>query len=508
MNVAYEPLGGPIPAAVDQRNGRRVLIVDLNNLCTYPTLAIGLLTASLRGAGYQVQVLSPLAHDVVGLAREHSETLKDHLIRRAQLSTSPSFRLAQDLIRSARAAARNRPHPKVVEMTSKALAKRPDVVLLSAYLQHHPSVVALAALARQAGIPVLLGGPMFNNPEITRTWLRIPGVTAIFGGEADVTLPKLVAAVLDGDDLLRLPGTTLSDGRRAPGAPPLRPLETTPIPDFTDFPWDRYPVRVAPVMAARGCQWDRCKFCSDVSSVSGRTFRSRSVEAVLTEMREQSLRHQVKTFIFIDLKLNSQPSLLRGIVEGVQTYVPGARWIGTVHVDTRKDNGLSRPELAAAHAAGMRRIGFGLESGSQRLLDVMDKGCSVGRNSEFIHHAHEAGLSVRCTMFKGYPGETAEDLEQTADFLEKHCELIDRIQYTDFTLMTGTPIYDEIKHSPRDFGGLRILRHEHRIARTRYWNTAAEDRAYRRAKARVLRAVYAVNRRPIRAAAREFDGLM
>lgn len=508
MNVAYEPLGGPSPAMTGERNGRRVLIVDLNNLCTYPTLAIGLLTASLRGAGYQVQVLSPLAHDVVGAPREHPETLKDHLIRRVQLSTSPSFRLAQGAIRSARAAWRNRPHPKVVEMAGKALAERPDVVLLSAYLQHHPSVVALAALAKQAAIPVLLGGPVFNNPEITRTWLRIPGVTAIFGGEADVTLPQLVEAVLDGEDLLRFPGMTLSDGRRAPGAPPLRPLEATPIPDFTDFPWDRYPVRVAPVMAARGCQWDRCKFCSDVSSVSGRTFRSRSAEAVLTEMREQSLRHQLKTFIFIDLKLNSQPSLLRGIVDGVQSYVPGARWIGTVHVDTRKDNGLSRPELIAAHAAGMRRIGFGVESGSQRLLDAMDKGCSVERNSEFIHHAHEAGLSVRCTMFKGYPGETAEDLDQTADFLEKHCELIDRIQYTDFTLMTGTPIYDEIKDSPRDFRGLRIVRHEHRIARTRYWNTAAEDRAYRRAKARVLRAVYAVNRRPIRSAAREFDGLM
>lgn len=508
MSVAYEPSGGPTPASIGERSGRRVLIVDLNNLCTYPTMAIGLLTAALRGAGYQVQVLSPLAHDVVGTPREHAETLKDHLIRRVQLSTSPSFRLAQDAIRSARAALRNRPHPKVVEMTTKALAEGPDVVLLSAYLQHHPSVVALAALTKAAGIPLLLGGPVFNNPEITRAWLRIPGVTAIFGGEADFALPRMVAAVLDGDDLLRFPGMTLADGRRAPGAPPLRPLENTPIPDYSDFPWDRYPVRVAPVMAARGCQWDRCKFCSDVSSVSGRTFRSRSAEAVLTEMREQWLRHQVKTFIFIDLKLNSQPSLLRGIVDGIQAHVPGARWIGTVHVDTRKDNGLSRAELLAAHAAGLRRIGFGLESGSQRLLDSMDKGCSIERNSEFIHHAHEAGLSLRCTMFKGYPGETAEDLELTADFLERHGDLIDRIQYTDFTLMTGTPIYDEIKDSQGNFKGLRVVRHEPRMARSRYWNTAAENHAYRRAKARVLRAVYAVNRRPIRTGAREFDGLM
>lgn len=506
MNVAFEPSDRTALPRLGERNAR-VLIVDLNNLCTYPTLAIGLLTASLRNAGYGVQVLSPLAHDVVAAPREHAETLKDHLARRIQLSTAPGFRLSREMLRSARAAWRNRPHPKVLEVTAEALAARPDVVLLSAYLQHYPSVVAIAAMAERLGIPLLLGGPVFNNPEITETWLRIPGVRAIFGGEADVSLPQLVAAALDGGDLLRFPGVTLPDGRRAAAAPPLRPLEQAPIPDFTDFPWDRYAVRVIPVMAARGCQWDRCKFCSDVSSVSGRSFRSRSVDAVMAELREQSLRHQTKNFIFIDLKLNSQPSLLRGIVDRFQATVPGARWIGTVHVDQRPDNGLSRPELIAAVAAGLRRVSFGVESGSQRLLETMDKGCTVERNSEFLHHAHEAGLSVRCTMFKGYPGETVDDLEKTAEFIEQHAGLIDRIQFTDFTIMTGTPISAEISAAPRELG-LRHVRHEHRYARTRYWSVPAESRAYRRAKARVLRAVYAVNRRQIRSTAREFDGLM
>jgi anaerobic magnesium-protoporphyrin IX monomethyl ester cyclase len=506
MNIALEPSGRKI-LAPDQRKAR-VLIVDLNNLCTYPTLSIGLLTASLRNAGYAVEVLSPLAHDVVVAPREHTDTWKDHLARRIQLSTSPSFRLSCEILRATRAAWRNRPNPKVLEVTRQALATRPDVVLLSAYLQHYASVVAIGELAQQAGIPVLLGGPVFNNHEITETWRQVPGVQAIVGGEADLSLPRLVAAALDGADLLSFPGVTLPDGRRSKAAPPLRPLEEAPVPAFTDFPWERYRVRVVPVMAARGCQWDRCKFCSDVTSVSGRSFRTRSVGAVMAELGEQSRRHDARNFIFIDLKLNSQPALLRGIVAQMQSVVPGARWIGSVHVDTRKDNGLSRPELAAAVTAGLRRVSFGLESGSQRLLDAMDKGCTIERNSEFLHHAHEVGLSVRCTMFKGYPGETAEDLEATADFLEKHVGLIDRIQFTGFTIMTGTPIYDQLNRSPGDFAEMRDLRHEHRFARTHYWNKAGESRAYRRAKARVLRAVYDVNRQPLRSSAREFDGLM
>lgn len=506
MTFASLPPDRPVPARSAARAGR-VLIVDLHNLCIYPTLAIGLLTASLREAGYGVQVLSPLAHDVMAPPREHPETLRDHLFRRLQLSSSPTFGLAKEFLRSMRAAWRDRAHPKVLELTTEALAARPDVILLSAYLQHYASVVAIAQLAKQLGIPVLLGGPVFNHDVITEAWRGIPGVTAIVGGEADLSAPQLVAAVRAGADLLRFAGVTLPDGRRSPASPPLRPLEAAPAPDFTDFPWDRYPVRVVPIMATRGCQWDRCKFCGDVSTVNGRTFRSRSIDSVMAEMCEQSRRHDTRNFVFIDLKLNSQPSLLRGIVERVQSEIPGARWIGTVHVDTRADSGLSRPELVAAVAAGMGRIGFGLESGSQRLLDAMDKGCTVERNSEFIHHANEAGLSVRCTMFKGYPGEEVEDLERTAEFLEKHSKLIDRIRFNDFTIMTGSPVYERVLASG-EVAGLKVVRHENRHARTLYRYKTSEGLAYRRAMARVLRAVYAVNRKQIRPSAREFDGLM
>jgi anaerobic magnesium-protoporphyrin IX monomethyl ester cyclase len=81
-------------------------------------------------------------------------------------------------------------------------------------------------------------------------------VTAIVGGEADLTLPELVAAAVEGGDLTQHAGVLLPDGRKGPPAPPLRALDRLPIPDFTDFPdfpWDRYPQRIIPVMTGRGC---------------------------------------------------------------------------------------------------------------------------------------------------------------------------------------------------------------------------------------------------------------
>jgi anaerobic magnesium-protoporphyrin IX monomethyl ester cyclase len=226
------------------------------------------------------------------------------------------------------------------------------------------------------------------------------------------------------------------------------------------------------------------------------------------EIRELSRRHETNNFVFLDLKLNSDPATWRGIINRIQENAPGAQWVGTVHVDQRKDNGLSRGDLRAAVHAGMRRVSFGLESGSQRMLDAMRKGCTVEENSRFIREAHEAGLSVRCTMFKGYPGETAEDLKKTADFLEEHALYIDRLRFNEFALLEGTPVYKEVHEDPSRYPELKVLYLDQQNAMARHVNVATTGADYRRAKARVLAAVFEINRQPVRRSAQMFDGIM
>jgi radical SAM superfamily enzyme YgiQ (UPF0313 family) len=487
---------------------RRVLLVDLNNFSSFPTLAIGLLVAALRNASCDVRLLSPLAYDVEASEREHAEHLVDHWKRRLHLSTWGPVAPLRDAARAGRAWWNHRPHPRVIAETAKALADKPDVLMLSAYLQHYPTVVQLGRLAEAVGVPLLLGGPMFNIADTADAWRSVPGLAAVFGGEADLNIGALVDAVAEGRDLLGFEGVVLPDGRASAPAPPLRNLDAAPVPDFTDFPWDRYRVRIVPLMTGRGCQWSKCAFCSDVVSVSGRTYRTRSLESVLREMREQARRHETSNFLFLDLKLNSNPAMFRGIAENIQSHVPGAQWIGTVHVDQRPDNGLSRSDLRAAVASGMRRISFGLESGSQRLLDLMNKGSLVEGNAAFIREAHEAGLSVRCTMMKGYPGETAEDLEKTAAFLEQHGAYLDRVRFNDFSLLLGTPAFEAVAAEPWRYPDIRLNSKDPRRARSNYRRLDVDGRRYRAAKSRVLKAVFAINRRRIRSSARAFDGLM
>lgn len=489
-----------------QRPRYTALLVDLNNFATFPTLAVGILVAALRKAGHDVHLLVPLAYDVPASERERIERRLDHWMRRIHLSTWAPARLFRDKARGLRQWWRQRPHRIVLREVEKALAAKPDILLLSAYLQHHATVVEIGRLAQKAGIPVLLGGPAFNMSGVADAWRKVPGLTAIFGGEADVLLPDLVRAAVEKDGLLGFKGVVLPDGDRSLPAPPFRPLDDSPVPDFSDFPWDRYRVRIVPVMTGRGCQWAKCSFCSDVASVNGRTYRTRSLDSVLEEMHEQAHRHATSNFLFLDLKLNSNPALFRGIAEHVQDVVPGAQWIGTVHVDTRKDNGLSREDLRAAAASGMRRISFGLESGSQRMLDLMAKGSTVEGNSMFIRHAFEAGISVRCTMFKGYPGETAEDLELTARFLEEHLDYLDRVRFNEFSIIEDTPIWSRVHAG--EVPEIEVRGAQARLGRDLYLNRSTQGSDYRRAKARVLEAVFAINRRRLKPGAQMFDGMM
>lgn len=494
--------------AKNSRAQTKVLIVDLNNFPTFPTLSIGILTATLRKANFETKVLLPLAHDAPAAERERRENFVDHWKRVFHLSNRSGSLWLRNSTRKIRAHWNSRPHPRVLKETKRALDDQPDILLISTYLQHYQTVFKLGCLAKKQGIPLLLGGPVFNLQKTVETWSNIPGLTAIVGAEVDLSLPDIVVAAIEGKDLLKFKGVMLPDGRCSPSAEPLRDIDSIPIPDFTDFFWDRYRIRIIPVMAGRGCQWAECVFCSDIQSVNGRMFRPRSAELVLREMEEQAKRHQTTNFLFLDLKLNSYPALWRGIIEGIQQHIPEAQWIGTVHVDIRKDNGLQDKDLRAAVAAGMRRVSFGLESGSQRLLDMMKKGATVEENSRFIRDAHAAGLSIRCTMFSGFPGETAEDLELTASFLQKHVEQIDRIRFNDFSIHEGSAMYDEIVANTNLYPEIKVVSYDNQNARLNYREITPSSKKYKQALRKTLAIVHAINKKPVRSEAREFDGLM
>ena len=92
--------------------------------------------------------------------------------------------------------------------------------------------------------------------------------------------------------------------------------------------------------------------------------------------------------------------------------------------------------------SGCRCIYWGVESGSAKMLRMMDKGNSVEGSARTLEYAHRAGINNHLFLIVGFPGETRDDLDQTLDFLYRNRKYVHSINSGAFVLEPGTPLHD------------------------------------------------------------------
>lgn len=488
----------------------RTLLVDLNNFSRYPTLSIGYLAAILRNAGHDVEVLSPLFFGVHGLPRQVRERpwqrYRHFLSHWSAVTHISAVKKARGLLKRKRQIIGGESSATILNAVKNSLTKKPDVVLISAYTMYYDVCREIAKLCHQQNIPVIVGGNSFVVPEIADRWAAVDGITAVFSGEPEPVLVELISKIAQREDARHISGVYDKEKGEAYSAAPLQSLDAVPFPDFSDFPWDCYPNRIIPIMTGRGCEWGRCTFCSDVLMSAGRTFRSRSLENVLQEIQYQRERFGNDLFVFLDLKLNSDLQVWRGLAEHLPRIAPGIRWTASVHVDSRQDNGLSAQDLEKAARAGLVRITCGLESGSQSVLSSMAKGVKLSRMSTFIKDASNAGISVRLTTIVGYPTEETVDIEKTTDFIAGHSDYIERITLNRFTLMPGVPAQRELDAQPQNYPHIAVANLDVDYAVIPHRNQRLAKTNNLAAIYRLIRVTNQINCKPLLDKASEFEG--
>ena len=189
---------------VKRKDVMRVLLVDLNNFAHYPTLSVGYLAAICRKAEIQVEVFLPLMIGLKGFRREKPPKWWSFIFQVVNYRAATSSIMA---IRQLRAWAAKREVSDLSKDADKLLkgfcrrleAVQPDIVLVSSYLMYRESTVRICLLCKAAGVPVLVGGPYFAQPEIAEEWANIEGATALIGGEVEPELPAIWSAPLGVD---------------------------------------------------------------------------------------------------------------------------------------------------------------------------------------------------------------------------------------------------------------------------------------------------------------------
>ncbi|MFQ6066723.1 MAG: B12-binding domain-containing radical SAM protein [bacterium] len=291
---------------------------------------------------------------------------------------------------------------------------------------------------------VLVGShPTFFHENIMR---ENPQVDAICRGEFDLTVRDLAAALLNGDDLKKVRGITYRDesGIHVNEVRPLiKNLDELPFPARHMVKSDYYRQGTfmgkhsTTMVTSRGCPY-RCIFCLWPGTLYGRKFRARSPENIVDEIEQIVKDHHVDEIYFDDdsFALN-RPRLLR-ICELIQKRRIKVKWIPQCRVSS-----MDEEVVRAMKRAGCHYIRFGVESGSQKMLDVMKKGINLGQIKQAFDLCREAGIRTQAFFLLGIPGETPETIRETMEFAKKLRP--DSAQFAVVIPHPGTELYEVCK---------------------------------------------------------------
>ncbi len=268
-------------------------------------------------------------------------------------------------------------------------------------------------LARRLGAFTVAGGPdAATRPEVYLD----EGFDAVALGEGEATLDELAHAVAEGRSPAGLAGIVCRErGKvvRGPHRPFLRNLDDLPLPawDLVDMEgylrrWEeRTGERRAAVLTSRGCPFD-CSWCS--KPTFGRSFRQQTPQRVLAELRVLSERYGVDYVRFCDDVFGIHRGWLETLLDGMVEERLGLKFECLARVDLLKPDLLER-----MRSAGLARVYVGVESGSQKMLDLMNRGTKLGQIERTAQCLRAANIRQFWFLMLGYPGETLEDIEAT-----------------------------------------------------------------------------------------------
>jgi radical SAM superfamily enzyme YgiQ (UPF0313 family) len=223
-------------------------------------------------------------------------------------------------------------------------------------------------------------------------------------------------------------------------------LGALPAPDFSDFPLDEYhsPVTVLPYLSSRGCSWRRCAFCTHQKTYLD--YREEDASVSAQKLATLMEKYRVGHFCLVDEMVN--PRRLERLSEEIVRR--GVRLCFSAYA---KPSGFSPGVFERAHEAGLRLLMWGLESASQRVLDLMCKGTSAWRIAFILDSARRAGVWNLLFVMFGFPTETDAERLETLGFLEAHRESIHALSRSRFVLLEGSEVFS----NPGRFGISRIM---------------------------------------------------
>lgn len=316
----------------------------------------------------------------------------------------------------------------LIELRGTLKNFQPDYVGISvmtpSYNQLKPVIKEVRELTNAK---VILGGPHISTyPEQT---LKEIDTDTIVIGEGDILLPYIINNNLE---------CTIFRQKE------FLNLDEIPFPKWDVFKLNRYKAPkvvcrrrpVAPMETSRGCPF-QCTYCN--KNIFGCSFRPKSAERVVDEI-EYNLKQGFKELHIIDDGFSTDITRAKKICDLIIKSKLDFTW--NIRSGMRADR-CDEELLEKMKKAGCYRISFGVESGSQEILNLVKKGIKIETIKKTIKMAKKVGFETLAFFMLGIPGETEETMKQTIRFAKELDPYI--VKPSIFKPMPGTPLFDEIK---------------------------------------------------------------
>src|SRR5947209_2540463 len=184
------------------------------------------------------------------------------------------------------------------------------------------------------------------------------------------------------------------------------------------YPWDQYwsPQRGINYSPTRGCYWNRCTFCDYGLNTDKPTspWREKPVHLVVEDLRKISSEQKV-TYVYFAVDVMA-PGYLERLSDAIRESDLKIRW----GAELRLEKIFSKERCRKLAESGCVSVSFGMESGNQRILDLIDKGTKVAYMAETMKNFASAGIAVQLMTFTDFPTETALEKKATIEFIENN----------------------------------------------------------------------------------------
>lgn len=332
------------------------------------------------------------------------------------------------------------------EQLDVILEKQPKIICIYTNLMTKVEVIKLIKILKTEPFhfpKIILGGPDITyNIE---NYLKA-GADFLVIGEGEETTFELYHALMNNGNLHEVNGIAFLENHSVIQTNPrtkFKELDELPLPNREAISMHKYletwksnhGQSSMTVSTQRGCPYT-CKWCS--TAVYGQSYRRRPASQVAAEMKMLKERYNPDAIWFVD-----------------DVFTISHKWLAAFHDEVLKQNAqikfecITRAErlndeiLRLLKEAGCFRIWIGAESGSQEIIDAMDRRVDVNHVKKIIQDTNAMGIETGTFIMLGYPGETEKNIEETIQYLKE-------AKPTHYTItvaypIKGTSLFNEIE---------------------------------------------------------------